>query len=74
MFQYMETKIADMISRLKLIREQNEITQHELSKMSGVSYSTLTKLETGIIKNPSFQVISKISKALDVKVDDLINL
>ena len=74
MFQYMETKIADLISRLKLIREQNEITQHELSKMSGVSYSTLTKLETGIIKNPSFQVISKISKALDIKLDDLINL
>ena len=70
----METKIADLISRLKLIREQNEITQHELSKMSGVSYSTLTKLETGIIKNPSFQVISKISKALDIKLDDLINL
>ncbi len=74
MFQYMETKIADLISRLKLIREQNEITQHELSKMSGVSYSTLTKLETGIIKNPSFQVISKISKALDIKLDDLMNL
>ena len=73
MFQYMETKIADIISRLKLIREQNEITQHELSKMSGVSYSTLTKLETGIIKNPSFQVISKISKALDIKLDDLMN-
>ncbi len=73
MFQYMETKIADLISRLKLIREQNEITQHELSKMSGVSYSTLTKLETGIIKNPSFQVIFKISKALEIKVDDLMN-
>jgi len=69
----METKIADLISRLKLIREQNEITQHELSKMSGVSYSTLTKLETGIIKNPSFQVIFKISKALEIKVDDLMN-
>lgn len=69
----METKIADIIYRLKLIREQNEITQHELSKMSGVSYSTLTKLETGIIKNPSFQVISKISKALDIKLDDLMN-
>jgi len=74
MFQYMETKIADLISRLKLIREHNEITQHELSKMSGVSYSTLTKLETGIIKNPSFLIISKISKALEIKIDDLINL
>jgi len=69
----METMIADLLTRLKLIREKNEITQHELSKMSGVSYSTLTKLETGIIKNPSFQVIFKISKALEIKVDDLMN-
>jgi len=69
----METIIADLLTRLKLIREQNEITQHELSKMSGVSYSTLTKLETGVIKNPSFQVIFKISKALEIKVDDLMN-
>ncbi len=69
----METNIADLLSRLKLIREQSEITQRELSKMSGVSYSTLTKLETGIIKNPSFQVIFKISKALEIKVDDLMN-
>lgn len=71
-FQYMEIKISDILTRIKLIREQNEITQRELSIMSGISYSTLTKLETGIIKNPSFLVILKISRALDIKLDDLL--
>ncbi len=68
----MEIKISDILTRIKLIREQNEITQRELSIMSGISYSTLTKLETGIIKNPSFLVILKISRALDIKLDDLL--
>ena len=69
----MEIKISDILIRLKLIREQNEITQQELSMMSGVSYSTLTKLETGIIKNPSFLLILKLSKALEINLDELVN-
>lgn len=62
----------DIIDKLKKIREERDITQKELSKMSGVSYSTLTKLESGVIKNPSFAVITKIIRALDLRVDDLI--
>lgn len=64
--------MMDIIHNLKKIREDKEITQKELSKMSGVSYSTLTKLESGVIKNPSFMVITKIIKALDLRVDELI--
>lgn len=72
MFQYMENMISDLLRKLKQIRKDREITQQDLSKMSGVSYSTLTKLESGVIKNPSFSVIIRITKALDIKVDDLI--
>jgi transcriptional regulator with XRE-family HTH domain len=72
MFQYMETMLTDLPKRIRQARTDRGITQRELSKMSGVSYSTLTKLETGIIKNPSFVVIFRITKALDIRVDDLI--
>ncbi len=72
MFQYMESMIEDLTKRLKQHREDRGITQKELSKMSGVSYSTLTKLETRIIKNPSFEVIFRITRALDIRFDDLI--
>ncbi|MEQ9618425.1 MAG: helix-turn-helix transcriptional regulator [Deltaproteobacteria bacterium] len=68
----MENMIADLSKRIKQARTDREITQRELSKMSGVSYSTLTKLESGVIKNPSFEVIFRITKALDIRVDDLI--
>jgi len=69
----MENMIEDLIKRLKQHREDRGITQKELSKMSGVSYSTLTKLESGFIKNPSVEAILKITKALDLNFDDLIN-
>jgi len=67
----MENMIAELLTKLKQIRKDREITQQELSKMSGVSYSTLTKLESGIIKNPSFAVIFRITRALDIRLDDL---
>lgn len=72
MFQYMESTSIDLPTKIKQAREEKGATQRELSNMSSVSYSTLTKLESGIIKNPSFIVIYKIAKALDLTLDDLI--
>jgi len=72
MFQYMESKIADLLNKIIQARKERGITQKELSIMSGVSYSTMTKLESGIIKSPSFAAIYKIIKALDMTFDELI--
>ena len=68
----MDNQLTDFLKNLKKVRKGREITQKELSKMSGVSYSTLTKLESGFITNPSFQTILRISKALDIRIDDLV--
>lgn len=68
----MDSKITDYIQKIKKARDNRGITQKELSKMSGVSYSTLTKLESGVIKSPSFEVIIRITKALDIRLDELI--
>ncbi|MDP2749742.1 MAG: helix-turn-helix transcriptional regulator [Nanoarchaeota archaeon] len=35
-------------------------------------YTTLTKIETGVIKRPSVQAVAKIAEALSVTVDELI--
>jgi len=43
-----------------------------LSKMADVAYNTIIKIESGTIQNPTIDTLSKIAKALDVKVDDLI--
>ena len=40
--------------------------------MADVAYNTIIKIESGTIQNPTIDALSKIAKALDVKVDDLI--
>jgi len=37
-----------------------------------VIYNAIIKIESGTIQNPTIDTLSKIAKALDVKVDDLI--
>lgn len=64
--------ITDLTNSIVESRKARGITQKDLSHMSGVSYSTLTKLESGVIKSPSFIAIYKITKALDMTFDELI--
>lgn len=57
---------------LKKIRIKQGITQHGLAKKSGISYSTLAKIEGDFVKKPSVQTIAKIAKALDIYMEDLL--
>lgn len=68
----MERVIKDIIKAIKEERESRGLTQKELATLSGVSYSTLTKIETGIIKNPSIEIIVKLAKELDISIDKLL--
>ena len=38
----------------------------------GVKYTTLTKIESGVIKRPSVVIVGKIAKVLGVSIEDLI--
>jgi transcriptional regulator with XRE-family HTH domain len=68
----MERLIKDIIKAIKDERESRGLTQKELATLSGVSYSTLTKIEAGIIKNPSIEIIVKLAKELDISIDKLL--
>ncbi|MBN2016097.1 DNA (cytosine-5-)-methyltransferase [Candidatus Dojkabacteria bacterium] len=57
---------------IKKYREVAGLTQKELANKSGVTYSTITKIEAGIIKNPTISQVSKISSYLDIRMDDLV--
>lgn len=48
------------------------LTQEELARKAEVPYTTLTKVESGAIQNPSINVISKLAGALDRSIDDLV--
>ena len=48
------------------------ISQDRLSKTADITYNTIIKIESGVNINPTIETLSKIAKALNVGVDDLI--
>lgn len=59
--------------RLQKARRAAGLTQQELCQKSGLSYSTLAKIERGAIKSPSIFTIQQIAAALDTTVDLLLS-
>ena len=57
---------------IKRARHRKKLTQDKLAKVADIPYTSITKIETGVIKKPSVQTVAKIAKALGVSVDDLI--
>lgn len=53
-------------------RNKQSLSQEDLSKESGVKYTTLTKIESNVIKKPSVLIMAKIAKSLGVSIEDLI--
>ncbi len=58
--------------KIKALRLKLELSQDEFARKADIPYTTLTKIETGVIKKPSVFVMAKIAKALNITVDDLI--
>ena len=54
--------------------KQKDITKYELSKTSGVSFSTLSEITTGKskIKNCTGETLYKLAKALNVQIEELL--
>lgn len=57
--------------KLKMFRERQGLTQKRLAELSGISISTITKLESGVLKNPSVGMIACMSIVLHVNCSDL---
>ncbi len=60
----MQTKIKDF-------REKRGITQEELAKKSGISRTTISSLENGILNNTTNTTMVKIAEALNCKVSEI---
>lgn len=48
------------------------LSQEDFAQKSGVKYTTLTKIESGVIKKPSVLIMAKIAKVLGVSIEDLL--
>lgn len=59
--------------RLQQARKAAGLTQQELCQKSGLSYSTLAKIERGAIKSPSIFTIQQIAAVLNTTIDNLLS-
>ena len=60
--------------RLQNARQKAGLTQQQLCQKSGMSYSTLAKIERGAIKSPSIFTIQSIAGVLGLSMDELIGV
>jgi len=64
-------KTLVLAKNLQKLRKENGLTQEELAKKSGVAYTTLVKLEQGILVNPTLKTLQKLADTFDVTIDYL---
>lgn len=67
------TNKSTIAENIKKYRNKIGVSQDKLSKLADVTYNTIIKIESGANINPTIETLSKIAKALNVGVDDLIN-
>lgn len=65
------TKGKAMNNRLHEIRKGKGLTQNQLVALSGVSRSTIAKIENDRVSNPGMETAQRLAKALDTTIDEL---
>lgn len=65
----MSNKISE---NLKKMREKKGYSLEKVARLADLSLNTIVKVENGVNKNPTIETLTKIAKAFEVGVDDLI--
>jgi transcriptional regulator with XRE-family HTH domain len=60
-------------SNIKKIRAEKGYSLEKVARLADLSLNTIVKIENGVNQNPTFETLQKIAKALEVKMNDLIN-
>lgn len=63
--------LAEVGPRLRRIRKEREVTLAALSAATGISVSTLSRLESGL-RRPSLELLLPIAQAHQVALDELV--
>ena len=61
---------VDMWIKLKKMLDEKQITTYQLSKLTGISEQSFSKLRNGLSKELSFGSMVKIADALDISLDE----
>ena len=65
--------MSNITRNLRKLREAKGLSQEKLARLSDVANNTIIKIEAGQNQNPTLDTLKKVSKALDVSVDELID-
>jgi len=61
-----------LAQNIKKLRKQHKISQENLAKKAGITYSTLIKLESGANSNPTVNTLKKVADAFRISLDELV--
>jgi len=67
-----EIKGKTIGDKIKLWRKKKDLTQDTLAKTANIPYTTIAKIESDVIKNPSLHTITKIAEGFGITIDDLV--
>ena len=65
----MSNKIS---GNLKRLRDKKGYSLEKVARLADLSLNTIVKIENGVNQNPTIETLTKIAKALEIGVDDLI--
>lgn len=65
----MPNKISE---NLRKLRDKKGYSLERVARLADLSLNTIVRVENGVNQNPTIETLTKIAKALEVGVDDLI--
>lgn len=64
-------KLSTIAKNIRQYRKKLGFSQDRLSKIAGVAYNTIVKIESGGNPNPTIETVKKIAKALNISINKL---
>jgi len=65
----MSNKISE---NLKKLRDKKGYSLEKVARLADLSLNTIVKIENGVNQNPTIETLTRIAKALEVPIEDLI--
>jgi len=59
-------------NNLRRLRKKKGLSQEKLARLADISLNALTKIESGFAQKPTIQTVVKLSRALEVSIDELV--
>jgi len=69
--QRIQTELSQVAPRLRRLRDKKGITLERLAKVTGISTSTLSRLESGLRK-PSLELLLPLAAALGIGLEEIV--